>query len=528
MRNGYFQLVAMQGGYGLKLVPPVDGGEVINIGEVMDYLDYCSVVYDLSVLKNAVAENVAKVVPLGQGECPVFNETYKVSVAADKMSATVRFLAPSATGKNLTIEEFIRDMRHRQIVSGMQIAALQEFFMERNYCEDIVFAKGKEPGIGRDAEIKYYFNTDIHAQPTLNEDGSVDFFNLNAINHCKKDDLLAEIIPEQPGENGMNIMGEVIRSRDVKRKVLHFGRNIRMTEDRRQIFSEVDGHVTLVEDKVFVSDVYVVEDVDNSTGNIEFEGSVQVNGNVKANFEINAKGNVEVRGVVEGAKIKAGGNIIIARGMMGMGKGELEAGGNIIVKFLESATATADGYIHAESVLHSELKAGTEIEVDGKHGFITGGHVIAAKKIKVKTLGSEMGASTVVEVGINPKIKEEYMELQKDMMELQKVVKSSQTIVKSYAEKKAAGARFNDQQLTYFKQVAQLLEVKKKELALKLPELERMQKLLEEQNQAKVVVMGAVYPGTKIVIGDLSMVVQTTYKYCKFERFEGNVKMLGL
>ena len=213
---------------------------------------------------------------------------------------------------------------------------------------------------------------------------------------------------------------------------------------------------------------------------------------------------------------------------MGMGKGELHAGGNIIVKFLESASATAAGYIHAESVLHSELKAGTEIEVDGKHGFITGGHVIAAKQVKVKTLGSEMGASTVIEVGINPKIKEEYMELQKDLVEIQKAVKSSQTIMKSYAEKKAAGARFNEQQLAYFRQVAQLLEVKKKELMEKLPELERLQKKLEEQNLAKVIVMGAVYTGTKIVIGDLSMVVQTTYKYCKFERFEGNVKMLGL
>lgn len=528
MRNGYFQLVTVGPGYGLKLVPPVEGGELIKIGEVIDYLDYCSAVYDLSVVKSAVEENVEKVVPLCAGPCPVFNETYKVSVAADKMSATVRFLAPSATGKNLTIEEFIRDMRHRQIVSGMQIAALQEFFMERNYCEDIVFAIGKEPGIGRDAEIIYHFNTDIHVQPTLKEDGSVDFFNLNTINHCKKDDLLAEIIPEQQGENGMNIMGEVIRSRDVKRKMLHFGRNIRLSEDRRQIFSEVDGHVTLVDDKVFVSDVYMVEDVDNSTGNIDFEGSVQVNGNVKANFEINARGNVVVNGVVEGAKITAGGNIIIARGMMGMGKGELHAGGNIIVKFLESASATAAGYIHAESVLHSELKAGTEIEVDGKHGFITGGHVIAAKQVKVKTLGSEMGASTVIEVGINPKIKEEYMELQKDLVEIQKAVKSSQTIMKSYAEKKAAGARFNEQQLAYFRQVAQLLEVKKKELMEKLPELERLQKMLEEQNLAKVIVMGAVYPGTKIVIGDLSMVVQTTYKYCKFERFEGNVKMLGL
>lgn len=82
----------------------------------------------------------------------------------------------------------------------------------------------------------------------------------------------------------------------------------------------MDGHVSLVEGKVFVSDVYEVENVDLSTGNIDFEGSVQVNGNVSSNFVIRAGGNVIISGVVEGAYIEAGGNIIIARGMNGMAR----------------------------------------------------------------------------------------------------------------------------------------------------------------------------------------------------------------
>ena len=40
----------------------------------------------------------------------------------------------------------------------------------------------------------------------------------------------------------------------------------------------MDGHVSLVEGKVFVSDVLTVENVDSSTGNIEYDGNVQVNG----------------------------------------------------------------------------------------------------------------------------------------------------------------------------------------------------------------------------------------------------------
>ena len=528
MRNGYFKLVSIQGGFGLKLIPPKDGGEAIVISEVVDHLDYCHVVYDFSALKNNIESGREMIMPLATGDCPKVNENYILSVSQDKMEAVVRFYAPSANGELLTIEEFVKDLKFRNIVSGLQMEDIQSFFMERRYCESIVVAKGTPAGEGRDASIEYFFNTDQHAQPTLLEDGSVDFFNLNAICHCRKGDLLAKITPEEKGETGVNVCGERINSRDVKGMKHRFGHNMSLSEDGLCLYSNVDGHVTLVDDQVFVSDLYLVENVDNSTGNIVFEGSVQINGNVKSNFSVSAKGNVVVNGVVEGAFIKAEGNIIIARGMNGMGKGKLEAGGNIIAKFLESVTAEAEGYIHAESVLHSQLQAGTEIEVDGKRGFITGGKVTAPNKITVKTLGSEMGASTIVEVGSNPRLKDEYNELSKELVEIQKVIKSSQPIIASFAEKKAKGAKFTDDQLAYIKKLAFMMDLKKKELAEKYEKYEEMQIQLAEQKHAKVIVKGSVHPGTKIVIGDLSMVVQNTNHFCKFEKVDGNVKMSGL
>lgn len=61
--------------------------------------------------------------------------------------------------------------------------------------------------------------------------------------------------------------------------------------------------------------------------------------------------------MIEGACIEAGGNIIIARGMNGMAKGILKAGGNIVAKFLENATVSAGGYVNTESILHSNVTA---------------------------------------------------------------------------------------------------------------------------------------------------------------------------
>ena len=525
--NGYFRLKNLENGFGLELIPPKEGGEEINILEVMDYLGSNNLVCDLSVLREKINTHMQTEIWLGNGNCPVIAEDYKLTVADDNMSAMIRFLAPSEGGRMLTLEGLVKDLRFRKIVFGIQIQNLQEYFAEREYCKDILVAKGKEVVQGTDAYIDYSFNTDNHIRPTIREDGSVDFFNLNTISHCRKGQVLATIVPEKPGQNGRNILGTEIDARAVKPTVFHFGRNIEVSKDNLQLISMVDGHVILVDDKVFVSDILEVENVDNSTGNIEFEGSVQINGNVISNFEVRAKGNVIVNGVVEGAIIEAGGDIIIARGMNGMGKGRLDAGGNIIAKFLENAEANAQGYIQTESILHSNVSSGKYIEVDGKRGFITGGHVIAAEKLGVKTLGSEMGASTVIEVGANPQLKEEYQNLQKNASEIQKVLLSTKSILTTYAEKKSKGVALTAEQLEYLKSVVLLDNNKKKELESTEKRIEEIQERLSVQNNAYVEVRGQVFPGAKIIIGELSMVVQSSNRACRFEKVRGNVKCIS-
>lgn len=528
MRNGYFQIVSsIGGGYGVKFFPPVEEGEPISIGELISWLESNNIPYDITVLKQFLGAGKEIVCPLGRGECPVINESYKLEISEDSMNATVRFYPPSEGGKRMAFNEFLSDLRYRKIVSGIQMQAFQEHFQSEGvYCTSLLVAKGKPARNGTDAEIEYLFNTDLSVRPTVNEDGSVDYFNLNVINHCHVGDVLARIIPADEGEYGMDIMGTRLKPRDVKKAALKFSHHVALSEDKMSISSMVDGHVMLVEDKVFVSDVYEVENVDISTGNIEFNGSVQVNGNVASNFSVRASGNVIINGVVEGAYISAGGNIIIARGVNGMSKGCLEAGGNIVAKFIESATVRAEkGYVNAGSILHSDVTAGDEVVVDGKRGFLTGGHVRAANRICVKTLGAEMGAATVVEVGVNPALRKEHSELQKQIMELMKEIKNAQPILVNFAEKRAKGVTFTAEQLAYIKSVAKAMESNKQKLMEKNARMQDLQEIFSGQRRAYVEVSNEVYPGTTIVIGDVSMNVQTSYKYCRFVREQGEVRV---
>ncbi len=528
MKNGYFKLVNDNSGYGLMIVAPTEDGEIIKIGELTEYLSQRGIGCDLPFLKRAVDQRQDVVVHLGDGVCPVVNTIYKLSIEDDGMKAVARFYAPSETGSKITIHEFLTELSNRQIQYGICEEEIRDALDNEKYCTDIIVALGRPARHGTDAEIVYYFNTDLKAKPTENEDGSVDFFHLNTINHCSAGDILARLIPADPGDYGMSIQGARIKPRDVKNTTLRYGNNIDISEDKLVLTSKVDGHVDIVEGRVFVSNNLQVENVDNSTGNLDFEGSITVNGNVQSNFSVKARGNIVVNGLVEGAYLEAGGDIIIARGMTGMSKGELKAGGNIVAKFLENTKATATGYITTESILHSIVMAGSDITVNGKRGFITGGRVCATNQIQVKTLGSPMGTTTVLEVGADPVIKNKLQKAQKDVAELSKIVRSLDPIIANYLIKRKQGIQLSHDQLAYLSNVIKLREQKVTELKNATSELDVLQEVVEQQTHAQVVVSGEVFPGVKIVIGDVSMAVQDNMKYCKFVKLHGDVKMVGI
>lgn len=530
MRNSYFQLVNCESGYGLRVYPALEAGEEIQVQEILDYLDGFGIEYDRNRLElflmDVDSEN--EVCSIGKGQCPCYPESYHLDISADGMLVTVRFIPPTETGARLSYNDFLRDLRMRNIVYGIQTEEIQRHFQSGGiYCTDIILARGKEPVAGVDASIEYFFNTEEHRRPAVREDGSVDFFKLTTINQCRKGDALARIIPEVPGIDGSDVFGKSIKAKEPKHAILKFGRNISLSDDRRTIYSMVDGHVTLLEDKVFVSDVYAVKNVDVSTGNLEYEGSIQIEGNVAAGFEVKAGGNVIVDGLVESAKIVAGGKIIIGKGMNGSSEGILKAGGDVIVKFLENARVVTGGYVHTETILHSYVSAGTEVVVEGKRGLIVGGHIQAAQRIEARNIGASMGAQTILEVGVNPFIKEQYNRVEKAVAEVSRVLQNAETVAKTFREKQTQ-AQYTTSQLLYINNTVETVKQKTAELEQLKNRLEKLRRMMDIQKAAEVVVNNEMFPGTTIIIGDAARTIQTSYHYCKFIKEQGEVKMAAL
>lgn len=529
MKNGYFRLVNDFNGYGIALYPPDSLGEEIREDEVWKYLDDLGISYDKKRIEAQIRFGENGICHLGDGDCPACQETYTLDVSEDCMTATVRFIPPSETGKRLTKQEFINDLNLRGIVYGILENAMKEHFgTEGVYCTDFMVARGKKSVQGKDAVIEYSFNTSQHKQPAHREDGRVDYFNLTTINQCRKGEVLARIIPELPGEPGTDVYGKTIKTKEVKRETLKAGKNSELSEDKMSIISLVDGHVALLDGKVVVSSVYQVKGVNVSTGNITYDGSVEIAGNVDENFEVKAGGNVVVNGLVEGATIISGGNIIIAKGMNGMGKGYLRAKGDVIVKFLENARIVTGGFLETEAILHCTVSAGSEVKVGGRRGIILGGRVQAANDIHAKTVGAAMSTATTLEVGVAPLLVAQFEQITSVIENRKKTLNAAEVIYGNFMEKQKLGVVYSESQMRYMRSVASLIEEKKAELERLNARMQSIQDMMECNEDAKIIVDEQIYPNTTLVIGGASKVLQDSYRYCKFVEEEGEVRMVPM
>ena len=526
--NGYFYLDMNEQGTFLHLIPQTGDGMPVEAGEVAEYLEFEKIPFDLPAIHNAIVSGRETRVPLcAERKLPV-NERSVIRVSPDRMSAEIRFYAPSNDGAKMDKREIMGDLTYQKIVHGIKEDVIDQFLASREYCKTYIVAEGEKITHGKDAWIEYFFNTDLRARPTLQEDGSVDFFHLNIMNNCRKGDLLAKLHLEIPGQDGMDVYGEKTAAPAVKRAVLRFGRNIALSEDKTEIRSEVNGHVKLVDDRVFVSDIYEIENVDIGSGNIDYEGTVKVSGNVCANFTVKATGDIIVDGLVEGAYLEAGGNIVIGRGMNGMERGVLKAGGNVITKFLENATVSARGYVETESILHCHVMAGSDIKVTGKRAFITGGTVSALREISVKTLGSPMAAATTVEVGVDPNSRARAQELQKEIVELQQSLKKIDPVLTATVQKLKQGIKISPEQSNYMRTLAEKSKEMHEKLDQDIRESEELKEAMDASSQACITVTGVVYPGTKIVISGATLMVKEAYKYCCYKKIRGDVKAEAL
>lgn len=529
INDGFYQLLYQNDGVFLSVYPPANKGKKVDVQEVIDKLvlkQTRNFSRDMVELAVRMAEKAPVKIAEAQEEIRV-NVTANVMLAPDRMKGYISFNPPDS-GRMMTLEEVLDVLSKNGIIYGINRTNLETIIKYPMYNEMICVAEGTPPVNGQNGKIEFYFDIKKNTKPTILEDGRVDFRELNLIESAVQGQKLCTLIPPVPGIPGKTVSGTDIPSLEGKPVALPKGRNVSISPDGMSLVSNINGQVSYLDGKINIFSAYEVPaDVDNSTGNINFVGNVSVRGNVLSGFVVEAGGNVEVWGVVEGAVIKAGGDIILRRGMQGMGKGVLISGGDIIARYIENSNVEAKNNIKSEAIMHSYVKCGNKLELSGKKGLLVGGSCKVGKEITAKVIGSYMATVTDIEVGVDPTIRERYKSAKDEIATIETDLKKAEQAITILKKLEMAGALTPEKQEIMAKSVRTKIFFTNRLYELK-EEVTQLETRLQQDSYGKIRSYNFIYPGTKVAIGSCLMYVRENLQYCTLYRDGADIRVGGI
>ena len=175
--------------------------------------------------------------------------------------------------------------------------------------------------------------------------------------------------------------------------------------------------------------------------------------------------------------------------------------------------------------MHSQVSAKTDVLVGGKKGFISGCSTRCGQMIEAKTVGSNMGTNTLLEVGIDPTVAEEYRRLEKMIPELEVEKESCVQNIVLLAKKIKQGEQLPVDKLLLFKQSQKRvteIDTQIEEIDQRLDEL---QDDMEMKENGMIRVSQTSYSGCKITISGAVYYVKTELSHARFVKERGDVKI---
>jgi uncharacterized protein (DUF342 family) len=458
-------------------------------------------------------------------------ESLQVIISDDKMQAFLVFKRVEGDYK-LNGQELEQYLSAQGIKYGLQSDTIylivqrpQDFYFSQN-----IIAVGTAPQPGQDGYINVlYGETNKEDQrPMEKEDGSVDYKEVTQLANVKSGQLIAERVPAKPGIPGTSVTGNEIPPKDGKEAHFKIGKNIVVNAEKTAMYSAIDGLVTKTEkEKINVFPVYEVNgDVDYNVGNIDFVGTVVIRGNILTGFRVKASGDIRVTGGIEGAEVESEGSIEISGGIIGSNKGHVKAGLNVRCSFIQEGNVFArEDVLVSQSIMHSNVRAGRSVKCVGAKGLIVGGLIQAGERVTARMIGNSMSTATVVEVGVQPVLRQELNDLRALMRQLADNIDKSDKALTMLDHLAATGQLTPDKialRVKFNVTKRQTLE----ELKTAKDRVLEIEKTLEDATVARVDAIHTLWGGTKIVIGRYTRFVKDSSQRVSFRFSDGDIVMV--
>ena len=462
-------------------------------------------------------QRMSKALPKGEdADPPSMDAQVVVFLSRDQQAAWVLAYPPVGGGKELDREALDRALRDSKVTFGLEEETLSSIPEHRErYFHLFLAAKGRPPVPGRDGGIVDMFQREFVRDVVVDEYDQVDYTSLNLFQNVEEGETICQIIPSLKGTPGMTVLGREVPAKDGKPAAPPKGRNTELSEDGTQLVASRAGHVEFSGRCFEVKPVLEIPgDVDFSTGNINFLGDVHIAGDVTSGFSVQAMGNIVVDGLVEAAHVEAGGDVVVAKGVVGNSQALVLAKRNVYAKYLENCRVHARETLQADCLVNCDVFCNGVVEVRSGRGSIIGGTVRAAQAVNASVVGSRSERVTAIELGGMPCEDFERDALRQEMRELREEYERTDLQPDSPVK------------LTRMSNLRMKMTVNQMKQAQFDKDMETLEECAGTDKENRRLTCGIAYPGTVLTIDDASLRLEFETRQCVATLMAGEIYLM--
>lgn len=341
-----------------------------------------------------------------------------------RLMAWLLLFPPVGGGEHLTIRHLYRELVCCGVVSGVNRQLVERLpELEERYFRLFPIACGKPAVDGADGQVIDRYSRKLEPLVQVDEMGHADYVSLKLVQNIKKGEIICELVPPVPGQDGETVTGKPIPAHVGAAVEVPQGRNTSVSPDHKYLISTRDGHVEFTGLNFQVKPILEIEEsVDRSRGIVNYLGDIHIRGDVCRGAVVRAMGNIQVDGVIEGCTIEAGENLIVSSGIQGQGDAVIRAHESVYAKYLERCSVYARESVEADCIIDCDIYSNGCVKARTGRGVIIGGTVRSAELVTAATVGSKAEKLTTIELGGLPCEEAERLQLERELEQVEQTI----------------------------------------------------------------------------------------------------------
>ena len=265
-RDGLFYVHHFSSDIMLKVIPPVGKGTPVEFKDVMQEINRPDTLeVDESLVKKFVKQGTDNEYCIvgAYKHVPAGDVLISVECTKDEMKASIIVTPPALSGAEASPDSIKRALSAQGIIDQcFDEAKINEFVDNPVYNIPFEVANAILPVDGKDAYLLYNFETDPkRLKAKVSETGQINYKELNQIQNVIAEQPLATKMQPERGKGGKTIFGRYLEAKNGKDIQIQLGENVHFDRDGVTIKASIDGEVMLVNGKITVEPIKVLDAV---------------------------------------------------------------------------------------------------------------------------------------------------------------------------------------------------------------------------------------------------------------------------